>query len=269
MSGPTTIASSPSRTTERGFTLTELAVVVFIVGLLISGAIYTVSAQMEQRMRESTQRTLEEARELLVAFALVNGRLPCPATCNDAPKCSLGSSSGDENPAGGGACVAPYSGFLPAKAIGFRGIDNNGFARDAWGNLIRYAVSSTTWSAGAGRFTTSHSPTGASAWSVSQAPADLQVCTQSQAGATCAAGQAVTNPNTVVAVIFSTGKNLIPLTTPAGADEQENVDGTDGIFVWHDPRPTGATSGGEFDDLVTWIPVSLLYGRMVAAGVLP
>lgn len=242
--------------------------VVLIVGLLISGAIYTLSAQVEQRTRESTQRTLDEARELLVAFALVNGRLPCPATCNDPPKCSAGSSSGDENPAGGGACTSSYGGYLPAKAIGFRGVDNNGFARDAWGNMIRYAVSGTTWSAGAGRFTTAHSPTGASAWSVSQLPGDLQICTQSQAGAACAAGQAVTNPGAVVAVIFSTGKNFLSTAPAVGMDEQENVDGTDGIFVWHEPRAAGAT-GGEFDDLVTWIPVSLLYGRMVAAGVLP
>src|SRR6476620_2087393 len=134
MQGRTTTDSSPSRATERGFSLVELTVVLVIVSLLIGGAIYTVSAQMESRTRESTQRTLEEARELLITFAMVNARLPCPATCNDPPKCSSGSSSGDENPSGGGACVAPYGGYLPAKAIGFRGVDGNGFARDAWGN---------------------------------------------------------------------------------------------------------------------------------------
>ena len=31
----------------------------------------------------------------------------------------------------------------------------------------------------------------------------------------------------------------------------------------------GNELGGEFDDLVLWIPVGLLYGRMIAAGVLP
>ena len=39
-------------------------------------------------------------------------------------------------------------------------------------------------------------------------------------------------------------------------------------LVWHDPRPTGAT-GGEFDDFMVWIPAGQLYGRMIAAGVLP
>jgi hypothetical protein len=34
------------------------------------------------------------------------------------------------------------------------------------------------------------------------------------------------------------------------------------------PDPPSA-AGGEFDDLVAWIPVGLLYGRMIAAGGLP
>ena len=86
-------------------------------------------------------------------------------------------------------------------------------------------------------------------------------------GTWAAAGdaRAVTNQNTVVAVIFSTGKNTIPAT--GGVDEAENVD-NDGVFVWHEPRATGAP-GGEYDDQLVWIPASLLYARMIAAGVLP
>ena len=64
----------------RGFTLTELAVVLAIIGLLLSSTLFTLSAQVENRNRSDTQRRLEEARELLLSFALVNGRLPCPAT---------------------------------------------------------------------------------------------------------------------------------------------------------------------------------------------
>jgi hypothetical protein len=39
-------------------------------------------------------------------------------------------------------------------------------------------------------------------------------------------------------------------------------------FIWHDPRPVGAV-GGEYDDLLVWIPAGQLYGRLVSAGVLP
>jgi len=94
---------------------------------------------------------------------------------------------------------------------------------------------------------------------------DLVVCTQSQAGTSCAAGQSVTNQNTVVAIVLSTGKNGSQ--GAAGANETENVDG-DAVFVYRTPDPSTA-SGGEYDDLTAWIPVGLLYGRLIAAGVLP
>src|SRR5262245_33027123 len=103
----------------RGFTLTELAVVMAIVAFLLGGLMYTLAAQTEQRNFEETRRRLDLARELLLGFAIVNGRLPCPATST---------SNGIEAPAGGGACTgylpdAPEptgtTGFLPAVTIGF------------------------------------------------------------------------------------------------------------------------------------------------------
>ena len=105
----------------RGFTLTELAVVFTIISLLLATALYTLSAQTEQRNFEETRRRLEAARELLLAFAIVNGRLPCPAT----------DANPDEAPTpSGAACTQPYpltpllptppTGFLPARSIGLR-----------------------------------------------------------------------------------------------------------------------------------------------------
>jgi hypothetical protein len=58
----------------------------------------------------------------------------------------------------------------------------------------------------------------------------------------------------------------------AGDDERVNnktvANSNNPVFVAHTPAPTGAP-GGEFDDLLTWIPAGQLYGRLVAAGVLP
>ena len=64
---------------SRGFSLVELAVVLTIVTLLLSSLMYTLSAQVEQRNAEETRRRLEQARELILSFAIANGRLPCPA----------------------------------------------------------------------------------------------------------------------------------------------------------------------------------------------
>lgn len=244
----------------RGFTLTELAVVLAVVGLLMTSTLYTFSAQVDGRSRVETQRRLEEARELLLGFALVNGRLPCP-----------GSASGDE--AGGGAapCASPYGGFLPARTIGFQPTDAAGFGVDAWGNRIRYTVSAAQWGANPfARFTKAHAANDpAAAWSMTQTPPDLVVCSAAPAApgaATCDAGASLTNQNTVVAIVFSTGKNGAT-GGGTGASEARNLDGN-ALFVSRAPDPPSA-AGGEFDDVLVWIPVGLLYGRLISAGVLP
>ena len=259
----------------RGFTLTEIAVVLAIVGLLLGSMMLTFSAQVEQRNFADTQRRLSEAKELLLAFAVVRGRLPCPATTT---------SNGDEsfssgNATTGGTCtLTTHNGFLPAAAIGFSPVDASGYGLDAWNNRIRYAVSLATpvnsQTPRVCRPVNATTPPvtphftqrdNLKANGLDCSPSDLVVCTQAQGGTTCAAGQAATNQNTVVAVVFSTGKNGAQ--GPAGANETENLDG-DVVFVYRAPDPSTAP-GGEYDDLTAWIPVGLLYGRLTAAGVLP
>lgn len=251
---------------SRGFTLVELAVVLAIVALLLGSMMMTFSARVEQQNRSDTQRRLDDARELLLAFAMVNARLPCPAASN-----SVG---GDESiTAVTGVCTgtgtANYTGFLPARTIGFQPVDGAGFATDAWGNRIRYAVSATTWLAGNARFTKAHVANSATAaWSVTQTPADLVVCSYSPATVTntsCDADTSVTNVNTLVAIVFSTGKN--GATGGTGLNEARNLDGN-ALFVNRPPDPTDF-AGGEFDDMMVWIPVGVLYGRLIAAGVMP
>jgi prepilin-type N-terminal cleavage/methylation domain-containing protein len=241
----------------RGFTLTEMAIVIAIVALLMASAMYTLSAQFEQRNFEETRRRLEAAQDLLLSYAIVNGRLPCP-----------GVASGDESGGGAVACTSNYGGFLPARTIGFQITDSSGFGLDAYGNRIRYAVSATTWSGANARFTKTHVANSTAAWSIAQTPSDLVVCSDSPAApaqTTCDAGTSVTNQNTVVAIVFSIGKN--GPTGGTGNNEARNLDGNQ-LFVSRRPDPQGA-AGGEFDDMLVWIPVGQLYGRMISAGILP
>src|SRR3977135_3948753 len=141
-----------------GFTLVELAVVLAIVGLLLGSLMYTLSPKTEQRNFEETRRRLEQARELLLAFAIVNGRLPCPARSTSAgaevriadTDATVANRGKCRNPAGiedyyGGTLVdgtpgGTPGGLLPAATIGFPQLDSSGFAIDAWQNRIRYAV---------------------------------------------------------------------------------------------------------------------------------
>jgi prepilin-type N-terminal cleavage/methylation domain-containing protein len=228
-----------------GFTLTELAVVLVIVGLLMGGAIMTLSAQIEQRNYEETQHRLQAAREALLAFALANGRLPCPA----AP-----GATGDESPAGG-ACTNWYNGFLPARTIGFQPTDAQGYGLDAYSNRIRYAVSSGVSAVGSTCTSANHFTNAGNLRlnGVSCRPADLDVCS------TAACGARVVSQNTVAFTLFSTGKN--GAFAPNAGDETENLD-NDARFVLRPPSP-------DYDDIVLIVPAGVVHSRLLAAGLLP
>lgn len=248
---------------QRGFTLTEMAVVFVIISLLLAAAMYTLSAQTDQRNFEETRRRLEAARDLLLGFAVARGRLPCPATAT---------SSGEEAPLTGGACMIfpSHSGFLPARTIGFQIVDATGYALDAWNNRIRYAVVNTPLTACAGSSTTPHFTDAVTLRTngLTCLPNELVVCKSATGitATTCGPGSNVlTNQTAVVALVFSVGKN--GAAGGGGLDETANLDG-DPVFVWHTPTPAGAANG-EFDDQMVWIPVGELYAKLIAAGVLP
>jgi prepilin-type N-terminal cleavage/methylation domain-containing protein len=264
-----------SKDRSRGFTLTELAIALFIMSLLMVGLMYTLAAQTEQRNRVDTLDRLEEAREALIAFAIVNGRLPCPAAAPPNAPYNNAGGVGVESPGGGGACTDGHTGFLPARTLGYQPIDANGYALDAWNNPIRYAVSKDSSVAGSPdwNFTTAGSM---KTNGVSVTPSDLVVC-RAGSGVTassCNTAPPVTNQSVVVAVLWSQGKNFLT-STAFGADENVNnkhrlpaVQNDTPVFVHTTPAPSGAT-GGEYDDLMVWLPVGVLYGRLIAAGVLP
>jgi prepilin-type N-terminal cleavage/methylation domain-containing protein len=260
---------------QQAFTLVELAVVLALIGLLLGSLMYTLSAQTDQRAREQTQRTLEQAREAVLGFAIANGRLPCPASA---------ASNGIESPAGGAvACTNPNDGFLPAVTLGFQPTDSSGYAIDAWNNRIRYAVATTIASCVGGTTTphfTNKTNLKANGMSCQPGTNDLLICKSSQSAPAPAVGNcggagdnAVSNLGTVVAVIFSPGKNYATAQTAAAAtaagraDEAANLDGNT-VYISHTVAPSTA-SGGEYDDMMVWIPVGVFYGRLATAGVLP
>ncbi len=274
-----------------GFSLVELAVVMTIVAFLLGGLIYTLSAQVEQRNFEETRRRLEQARELVLSFAIVNGRLPCPARCTNWPSCipPYNTSAevrdgatgrcwdGTEDYYGGALSGGVMGGLLPAQTIGYQQVDPGGYAVDAWGNRIRYAVAKSIETSPAtctGAFTNPHWVNAAKMKEngIACQPGDLLICKSSNSITSSACGGAanqIMTKSLVVAIIFSTGKN--GATGGTGADEAANLNGAgnvDPIFVYHTPTPSTAANG-EFDDQFTWITVGELYGKLIAAGVLP
>jgi prepilin-type N-terminal cleavage/methylation domain-containing protein len=243
---------------QHGFTLLEVAIVLMIVGLLLGGLLVPLSAQMEQRNINDTQKSLAEIKEALIGYALTYGRLPCPAAPN---------TTGVESPVGGGACTNFYNGFVPATTLGLGGTDSAGYAVDAWGNRIRYAV--TSWNSN-----TFTKPNGMSTVGITNLqPTSLDVCSSATGISSSSCGSVywlTSSTMGVPAVIFSTGKNGGQ--GSAGTDEAVNLHNSPyanyQTFVSHLPTASGSANG-YFDDIVIWISPNVLVNRMVSAGKLP
>ncbi|MBU0689369.1 MAG: type II secretion system GspH family protein [Gammaproteobacteria bacterium] len=243
------LSASPANT--QGFTLVEMSMVLAIVTLLLAGLVPTISGQIEQRRSAETKKQLEEIQQALIGFAIIKGRLPCPATT---------SSNGVESPSTGGTCSNFFDGYVPGATLGLNSLNEQGLVLDAWDNPIRYVV--TNWNSS--KYTTAD---GMATVGLSSLNPTLLVCTTSTGitATDCATGEALTADTGVPVVIFSTGKNGASGGT--GADEAENLDG-DRFFVSHTPTASSVTNG-EFDDLVVWISNQVLLNRMVTAGKLP
>jgi len=272
----------------RGFSLVELALVLLIVGILMLSLMSTLSSQIEQRNIDDTRRRLEQARELVLAFATVNGRLPCPARSNSIGA-EVRNASGEckdasnvEDYYGGALAGGVTGGLLPAATIGYQQVDSSGFAIDAWQNRIRYAVAKSVASGTCtSTFVNPHFVNAANmkANGIACQPGDLLICkstnvspapTTSSCGGTPAGANQIMSQSLVVVIIFSTGKNGA-LTCATCTDEAANLDGAGSanpIFVYHTPTPSSFATG-EFDDQFIWITVGELYGRLIAGGVLP
>lgn len=228
--------------------------------------LYTYSAQVDQSNRSETQRRLESAKDLLIGYAIVNGRLPCPATSSS----STPSHTGDAST----PCTDYFTGYLPGSTIGFQPVDASGFALDAWNNRIRYAVSQSIVSGTAPHFTNS---TNLKSNGVSTQPNDLVICGSStgtlpaSVPPSCGTTLSVTNQKTLAAIVLSSGKNGASSTT-GRADEHINnkssSNANHALFVYRAYSGTDSALG-EFDDQMVWLPAGQLYMRLISAGVLP
>ncbi|HVS27361.1 MAG TPA: prepilin-type N-terminal cleavage/methylation domain-containing protein [Burkholderiales bacterium] len=246
----TAYTRSPER--AAGFTLIELAVVLFILTLLLSSLLVPLGTQINQSNINTTQKSLDDVKEALIGFALANGYLPCPDKTsgpttgpNDTPN------DGAEDVAGG-LCVT-QEGNVPWSTLGVG-------SADVWGNRLRYRVVPAF----------AQRPPGAT-FSLSSS-ANLRLCTT----AACTTTLTSSAPNGAPAVILSHGKNGLGAINsvtgaanpaPSSADELENTN-SDTTFVSRAATDIGA-GAGEFDDIVAWLSTNILLNRMVAAGKLP
>jgi len=170
---------------QKGFTLVELAIVLVIVGLLVSAFLTPLSAQLDQSRNAAARRDLQEIKDVLLGFVVVNSRLPCPDTDGD----------GTEDACANTNATSSTGGNLPWADLGLK-------STDPWGRAYQYRVNNA--------FTTNFLLT-----TVGTGAGIIRVCTDN----TCA----FTESSNVPVLVFSLGKNGSAL--PVSLDEQENTDG--------------------------------------------
>ena len=255
-----------------GFSLVEMAIVLAIVGLLLGGLIPTLSAQMESQRINETRKQLDEIQQALIGFAIINGRLPCPAKATLATGLANAGMEATTAPgnsicacvAAGGNTVADTSAFactgttvtgvLPWVTLGIK-------ETDAWERRYTYRVTEIFADPIATTFGCTPSTTPVSSSFALCSPGVPYVRSADSGGTDVA--------NDVPAIFLSHGKNGAgaylsngtQLAASAGDDEAENSD-NDNKFVSHN-----ITSN--FDDLVIWLSPNTLANRMVTAGKLP
>src|SRR5258706_5824833 len=81
---PLTSHRKPAKSQD-GFSLVELAVVVFIIGIILTMGVGALSAARENTASSSTAQKQNAIKEALIGYLRRNSRLPCPDTNFTAP----------------------------------------------------------------------------------------------------------------------------------------------------------------------------------------
>jgi prepilin-type N-terminal cleavage/methylation domain-containing protein len=223
-----------------GFTLVEMAVVLLILTLLAGSLTVGLSSHLARRAEAATDEALSEARDALLGYVVRKGFFPCPAK----------SATDGAEDRDAGNCRKTV-GLLPWAALGIQGVDG-------WSHRLRYAVTDTY------------------ARPISSMDdGKIEIMTRNIDGTEL---KLTTEGGKTPVVILSHGPNGLgaidqdgnALVAPtAGTDEAKNASGDGKLFFSRTLSENSGTSGGAFDDRVTWLSPNLVAHRLITAGRLP
>ena len=255
-----------------GFTLIELAVVLFLISLVLGGVMTPLATRLEQEGRNKTEEKLKEIKDNLIGYALINGHLPCPDCPGDAFNafCGAGTAVSNDGIEDGydtslPAPVSPRNtttddfdscaveiGNLPWVTLGLTEFDT-------WGNRFVYSVDQT--------FADNVPGTGCG---TPTAGVSFELCSNGNINIFEEAAGTNAVAQNVPALVYSRGANgeaYAGPDIPVSADELENWwTDIDRNFVATDYNTTTAN---EYDDMFLWLSTTTLMYKMVNAERLP
>lgn len=260
---------------QHGFSLIELAVVLFIISLILGGLLPPLATQIEQKEREQTQAQLDEIKQVLYGYAFKNNYLPCPDCRDNSGNCAgVTANDGFEDTiAGTGNTLdcASEVGNLPWASLGVQ-------EYDAWNQHFTYRVDNEF----ADR-ESSTNPVTASEWegtgcTPTTSGVSFSLCSDGNITVKDSAGGSDIADN-VPAIVVSHGADWSSTATDDGnaatyADEDENYDDgrtgdTAKTFVYKDFVKDNTDSSKDFDDMMIWISPHVFRAKMLEAGILP
>ncbi len=263
---------------SKGFSLIEIAVVLVIITILLAFLAVPLATQVDQRRRAETAKQLDLAKDAIIGFAMANGRLPCPALkvtgCANGSECfcqAAGACTATtvKPPLFPGNCAAFNNftpginvGLLPAATLGITPTDDLGYALDAYNsttNLVYYAVAENTIAGVANALTAENGIKAATMSSVAATTPLLTICPTS--ALTCTAANSLTSAAPFV--VFSLAGNSAAPFASLSAKEKANLDNDS------NRRYVSGNKTDDFDDILTWESVNVLFERMVRSGKLP
>lgn len=273
---------------SRGFSLIEMAVVMLIMGSLLSGLLVALTQTSDNTRITTAKSQLVKIEEALYAFAQSHGRLPCPATSV---------SGGYESPDDGTGDCTQTHGFVPGASLSlYSRINADGLMLDPWSNPYRYSVASHKVDPSDGQFVESTDANGEYSFTNSDALSalfndDSSIDLNATDGSENAADHLLNICDSYdcsgdiysqisPAIVLSMGPNwsnmVTDCTNVTNTDEVENAGAVEEVS----PNETYCLSNTNifvnteynqenFDDIIIWLSPYILFSRLIEATQLP